>query len=177
MAAAIDDQSPDHVKAESSLHSPSSAGTNPSSAATATSSNAVANAASHASRKRASRAGTRSVSTLSAAQLERKRANDREAQRAIRQRTKEHIERLERKLQEVSHSGEPSRDLDDAREKIRYLEDENRLLKQRLGEHGHYALGGINDPSREYSFARPHPVPSTGPDPRLLQILGTTCRI
>ena len=35
-------------------------------------------------KKRPSRAGTRSVNTLSATQLERKRANDREAQRAIR---------------------------------------------------------------------------------------------
>ncbi|KAF2859348.1 hypothetical protein K470DRAFT_265345 [Piedraia hortae CBS 480.64] len=47
-------------------------------------------------KKRTTRAGTRSVSTLTPAQLERKRANDREAQRAIRQRTKDHIENLER---------------------------------------------------------------------------------
>ncbi|KAJ5096581.1 hypothetical protein N7456_007302 [Penicillium angulare] len=44
---------------------------------------------------RESRAGARKVSSLSAEQLERKRANDREAQRSIRQRTKEHIEQLE----------------------------------------------------------------------------------
>ncbi len=47
------------------------------------------------------RVGTRSVNTLSAAQLERKRANDREAQRIIRQRTKEHIEDLERQVAEL----------------------------------------------------------------------------
>ncbi|KAJ5488223.1 hypothetical protein LT330_008293 [Penicillium expansum] len=46
-------------------------------------------------KRRESRSGTRKVSTLSAEQLERKRANDREAQRSIRQRTKEHIEQLE----------------------------------------------------------------------------------
>lgn len=46
-------------------------------------------------RKRESRSGMRKVSALSAEQLERKRANDREAQRSIRQRTKEHIEQLE----------------------------------------------------------------------------------
>ena len=46
-------------------------------------------------------AGTRSVSTLTPSQLARKRANDREAQRAIRARTKEHIERLERELEEL----------------------------------------------------------------------------
>jgi septal ring factor EnvC (AmiA/AmiB activator) len=42
----------------------------------------------------------RSVSTLSDAQLERKRANDREAQRLIRQRTRKHIENLERQVAE-----------------------------------------------------------------------------
>ncbi|WZH50414.1 hypothetical protein QYS62_011658 [Fusarium acuminatum] len=47
------------------------------------------------------RKGTRRVSTLTPARLARKRANDREAQRAIRARTKEHIERLERELAEL----------------------------------------------------------------------------
>ena len=47
------------------------------------------------------RVGTRSVSTLSTSQLERKRANDREAQRIIRQRTREHIESLEQKVSEL----------------------------------------------------------------------------
>lgn len=42
--------------------------------------------------------GSRSVSTLTPAQLSRKRANDREAQRAIRARTKENTERLEREV-------------------------------------------------------------------------------
>ncbi|CAD0082080.1 unnamed protein product [Aureobasidium vineae] len=83
--------------------------------------------------KRASRAGTRSVSTLSAAQLERKRANDREAQRAIRQRTKDHIENLERRISELTGTQE-------AREKLylatqqrnRELEEENAYLRSRL---------------------------------------------
>ncbi|THW09669.1 hypothetical protein D6D02_00310 [Aureobasidium pullulans] len=83
--------------------------------------------------KRASRAGTRSVSTLSAAQLERKRANDREAQRAIRQRTKDHIENLERRISELTGTQE-------AREKLylttqqrnRELEEENVYLRSRL---------------------------------------------
>ncbi|KAK4229400.1 hypothetical protein QBC38DRAFT_108490 [Podospora fimiseda] len=50
--------------------------------------------------KPSKRKGTRSVSSLTPSQLARKRANDREAQRAIRLRTKEHIERLERELAE-----------------------------------------------------------------------------
>ncbi|KFY08229.1 hypothetical protein V492_06420, partial [Pseudogymnoascus sp. VKM F-4246] len=53
-------------------------------------------------RHRASRAGTRSVNRLSAAQLARKRANDREAQRAIRQRTKDQIDSLEQQVKELT---------------------------------------------------------------------------
>ena len=48
----------------------------------------------------ASRAGTRCVSTLSTAQLTRKRAIDRESQRVARERTKENIEYLERQIEE-----------------------------------------------------------------------------
>ncbi|OBT39660.1 hypothetical protein VE00_10674 [Pseudogymnoascus sp. WSF 3629] len=51
-------------------------------------------------RHRASRAGTRCVSKLSAAQLARKRANDRESQRVPRERTKENIENFERQIEE-----------------------------------------------------------------------------
>src|ERR1700733_2929750 len=54
-----------------------------------------------ASKRRASRAGTRSVATLTAAQLERKRANDREAQRAIRQRTRDYIDQLEKQVADL----------------------------------------------------------------------------
>jgi cell division protein FtsB len=57
-------------------------------------------------KKRESRAGTRKVTSLSAEQLERKRANDREAQRTIRQRTKETIERLEHQVAELKAKGE-----------------------------------------------------------------------
>jgi myosin heavy subunit len=52
------------------------------------------------------RVGTRSVNTLSEAQLERKRANDREAQRIIRKRTREHIETLERQVAELGDQKE-----------------------------------------------------------------------
>lgn len=55
-----------------------------------------------AGKKRESRIGSRKVTSLTAEQLERKRANDREAQRTIRQRTKEHIEHLERRVAELS---------------------------------------------------------------------------
>lgn len=39
---------------------------------------------------------------MNAEQLARKRANDREAQRSIRQRTKDHIERLENRIRELT---------------------------------------------------------------------------
>ncbi|KAL9618457.1 MAG: hypothetical protein Q9160_006835 [Pyrenula sp. 1 TL-2023] len=80
-------------------------------------------------RRRGSRAGTRSVSTLSASQLERKRANDREAQRTIRQRTKEHIESLENRVNELTARG---RQLDDALAKNSVLENRVAELKQQL---------------------------------------------
>lgn len=59
-------------------------------------------------RKKGARGGKRSVTHLSKAQLARKRANDREAQRNIRQRTKEHIENLERKVKELEGGGRSS---------------------------------------------------------------------
>lgn len=48
----------------------------------------------------------RSVSSLSATQLERKRANDREAQRLIRQRTKDRIDGLEKQIVELKSENE-----------------------------------------------------------------------
>jgi hypothetical protein len=88
-------------------------------------------------KKRASRAGTRSVSTLSAAQLERKRANDREAQRAIRQRTKDHIDGLESTIAELRRSQEASDKISLAtRQRNRELEEENSYLRLRLSEAG-----------------------------------------
>ncbi|KAL4727852.1 hypothetical protein ACLX1H_004542 [Fusarium chlamydosporum] len=45
--------------------------------------------------------GTRRVASLTASQLERKRACDREAQRTVRAKTKQHINRLEQDLEEL----------------------------------------------------------------------------
>jgi hypothetical protein len=83
-------------------------------------------------KRRPSRAGTRSVSTLTAAQLERKRANDREAQRAIRQRTKDHIDQLERRIAELSATNDTSAKLMHALQRNEELEQENALLRSRL---------------------------------------------
>jgi septal ring factor EnvC (AmiA/AmiB activator) len=51
----------------------------------------------------ASQAGSRSVSQLSEARLERKRANDREAQRIIRKRTKDQIKNLKQQVTDLSN--------------------------------------------------------------------------
>lgn len=101
----------------------------------------------------ASRAGTRSVTTLNAEQLARKRANDREAQRAIRQRTREHIERLENRIKELSENNPES---DAAFEAVQRrnaeLEEELRQLRKTL-----YGMGeGSHSPAasqhREYHY-------------------------
>ncbi|KAF2017642.1 hypothetical protein BU24DRAFT_389064 [Aaosphaeria arxii CBS 175.79] len=93
-------------------------------------------------KRRPSRAGTRSVSTLTAAQLERKRANDREAQRAIRQRTKDHIEGLERQVRDLTArlDSNPSTKMVELTRRNEELEQENAVLRRRLS-HALAALG------------------------------------
>ncbi|TPX12194.1 uncharacterized protein E0L32_007080 [Thyridium curvatum] len=88
--------------------------------------------------KTTKRKGTRSVSTLTPTQLARKRANDREAQRAIRARTKEHIEKLERELEELKSGGAQSRDdvVNNLLKKNRALEKEIQFLSDKLREVG-----------------------------------------
>lgn len=85
-------------------------------------------------KRRPSRAGTRSVTTLTAAQLERKRANDREAQRAIRQRTKDHIENLERRITELTDTKDSTAKLADALQRVEDLQRENSMLRSRLSQ-------------------------------------------
>lgn len=93
-------------------------------------------------RRRPSRAGTRSVTTLSTAQLERKRANDREAQRAIRARTKEHIDQLTQQLCISNANAEASdRLLRGAQQRIRQLEDELTFLKTRASGDDSFIIG------------------------------------
>lgn len=74
---------------------------------------------------------------MSAAQLERKRANDREAQRAIRQRTKDHIENLEKSITDLRQSHDANEKLMLAtRHRNRELEDENSYLRMKMNEAG-----------------------------------------
>lgn len=69
------------------------------------------------------------MSTLTPSQLARKRANDREAQRAIRARTKEHIERLERELDDYRCNQSRDKTVQELLRRNRALEDEVRRLK------------------------------------------------
>ncbi|KAF5008978.1 hypothetical protein FDECE_4774 [Fusarium decemcellulare] len=79
------------------------------------------------------RKGTRSVSTLTPSQLARKRANDREAQRAIRARTKEHIERLERELEDLKSKQSRDQTVQELLRRNKALEDELMRLKETMG--------------------------------------------
>ncbi|KAH8684171.1 hypothetical protein BGZ61DRAFT_550048 [Ilyonectria robusta] len=83
--------------------------------------------------KATKRKGTRSVSTLTPSQLARKRANDREAQRAIRARTKEHIERLERELEDLKSKQSRDQTVQELLRRNKALEDELSRLKENMG--------------------------------------------
>ncbi|KAK2068284.1 hypothetical protein P8C59_002931 [Phyllachora maydis] len=110
--------------------------------------------------KPSKRKGTRSVSTLTPSQLARKRANDREAQRAIRARTKEHIERLERELEELKSRHSRDETVQDLLKRNKALERELMALRESLGIQGRqypnqvYEDGGSGAPSRPSSYGR-----------------------
>lgn len=82
-------------------------------------------------KRRTSTAGSRGVANLTPDQLAKKRANDREAQRAIRERTKGQIETLERKIQELT-SQQPYQDLQHVIRQKEFVEAENEDIKRRL---------------------------------------------
>ncbi|TFA98671.1 hypothetical protein CCMA1212_009582 [Trichoderma ghanense] len=82
-------------------------------------------------KKRKTGAGGRGVANLTPEQLAKKRANDREAQRAIRERTKNQIERLERRIQELE-AQKPYQDLQVVVRAKEAIEAENVEIKRRL---------------------------------------------
>ncbi|ESZ98471.1 hypothetical protein SBOR_1133 [Sclerotinia borealis F-4128] len=84
--------------------------------------------------KRVSRAGTRSVLNLSPTRLARKRANDREAQRNIRSRNKEHIERLEARVEELTKGRSPDVELEEVHRQNEALVGEVRRLSESLAQ-------------------------------------------
>lgn len=101
------------------------------------------------SRKRESRSGTRKVAALSAEQLERKRANDREAQRSIRQRTKEHIEQLETQVSllqgQVAEMRSRSDRFEELLQRNAALEDEIGRLKHQLAYSSHPGIASSGE--------------------------------
>ncbi|KAK2873914.1 hypothetical protein FQN49_002005 [Arthroderma sp. PD_2] len=81
--------------------------------------------------KKRTNASSRGVANLTAEQLAKKRANDREAQRAIRKRTRTQIEVLEQRVRELT-SLQPYQDLQEALRQKHILQAENNEIKRRL---------------------------------------------
>ena len=82
-------------------------------------------------KKRRTLTSGRGVANLTPEQLSKKRANDREAQRAIRERTKSQIETLEKRIQELT-SQQPYQELENALRQKELVEAENEEIKKRL---------------------------------------------
>ncbi|KAJ2896797.1 hypothetical protein MKZ38_005243 [Zalerion maritima] len=100
------------------------------------------------------RKGTRSVSTLTPAQLERKRANDREAQRAIRARTKDTIETLNREKSANQQTiGEINRENYALKAQMHQLRQEVKHLRERHSD---------NEPFMAYEPLPSAPTPTPG---------------
>jgi hypothetical protein len=83
------------------------------------------------SKKRRTGSSSRGVANLTPDQLAKKRANDREAQRAIRERTKNQIESLEQRIRDLS-SQQPYQELQHVLRQRELLEAENADIKKRL---------------------------------------------
>jgi len=79
----------------------------------------------------ATSSSSRGVANLTPEQLAKKRANDREAQRAIRERTKRQIESLEQKICELT-SQQPYQELQHVLRQKDAVEAENVDIKKRL---------------------------------------------
>ncbi|KAK5697785.1 hypothetical protein LTR17_023817 [Elasticomyces elasticus] len=88
---------------------------------------------------------------LSASQLERKRANDREEQRAIRQRMKKHIESLETTVGELRGSQVSNEKIVAVtQQRNRDLEAEIAYLRSKFHEGGHEAEAPLMDGHRRF---------------------------
>ncbi|PVH71695.1 hypothetical protein DL98DRAFT_93623 [Cadophora sp. DSE1049] len=74
----------------------------------------------------------RSVASLTTEQRTRKRANDREAQRVIRQRQRDHIASLEQRVRELSGNHNFDKSLEEAQRRNSELEEELKVLRESL---------------------------------------------
>ena len=82
-------------------------------------------------RKTSTTTGSRGVANLTPEQLAKKRANDREAQRAIRERTKGQIEQLERRIQQLTEQ-KPYQELQDVIRQKEIVEAQNEEIRRTL---------------------------------------------
>ncbi|KAF1351042.1 hypothetical protein BDV97DRAFT_350946 [Delphinella strobiligena] len=82
-------------------------------------------------KRKADGTSSRGVANLTPEQLAKKRANDREAQRAIRERTKNTIENLERRIKELE-SQQPFQELQNVIRSRDAVQAENEELKRRM---------------------------------------------
>lgn len=102
-----------------------------SAAATSPTVSSASNAKPSSRKRKASTTGSRGIANLTPEQLAKKRANDREAQRAIRERTKLQIESLERKIRELQCQ-QPYQELQHVIRQKEAVEAENAEIKIRL---------------------------------------------
>jgi hypothetical protein len=84
-------------------------------------------------KRKASGAGSRGVAGLTPEQLAKKRANDRDAQRAIRERTKHTIVNLERRIAELT-AQRPYQDLLEVIKQKNIVQAENAEIRGKLAE-------------------------------------------
>lgn len=82
-------------------------------------------------RRRTGGTSSRGVANLTPEQLARKRANDREAQRAIRERTKNQIDRLNQRIRDLE-SQQPYHDLQVVLREKEAIQAENTDIRKRL---------------------------------------------
>jgi TolA-binding protein len=82
-------------------------------------------------RRKTGPVASRGVASLTPEQLAKKRANDREAQRAIRERTKSQIETLEKRIQELT-SQQPYQELQAVIRQKEAIQAENDDIRRRL---------------------------------------------
>ena len=82
-------------------------------------------------KRRTSTTAPRGVANLTPDQLAKKRANDREAQRAIRERTKIQIESLEQKIRDLTNQ-QPHQELQSILRQKQVVEAENQNIKRKL---------------------------------------------
>ena len=121
----------------------------------------VSNGSTSGRKRRASGTGSRGVANLTPDQLAKKRANDREAQRAIRERTKNQIDSLERTIREL-RSQQPYQELQRVIRQKEAVEAENSEIKRRLASVlsiiqpliGSHAQGKLGAQNRHFRASR-----------------------